>query len=153
MNTNLPLVLRTSDGPTWSNGWVGSGAYLDMIGKQYKEDHEQEKKGARTVKERVKNGIGTGSRTGFKSGQKWVLNVKKTESRQIREFGKGKNGPAASFHIFPAIFLPFCLFFHLFLMILAKNGKKRVPKMKERERKERVSFPFPFFTFPFLAYL
>ena len=33
MNINLPLVQQTSDGPTWSNGWVGSGAYSDMISK------------------------------------------------------------------------------------------------------------------------
>ena len=67
MNTNLPLVSRTSDGPTWSNGWAATGAHLDMIAKQYKN-------GTRTGKERCKNGkkkqgkkrVGTGSKTGLK---------------------------------------------------------------------------------------
>ena len=49
MNTDLPLVPRTSDGPTWSNGWVATSVHLDMIAKQYKN-------GTRTVKERGKNG-------------------------------------------------------------------------------------------------
>ena len=49
MNTNLPLVLRTSDGLTWSNGWAGIGAHLDMIAKQYKNR-------TRTGKEKGKNG-------------------------------------------------------------------------------------------------
>ena len=53
MNTNLPLVPRTSDGPTWSNGWAATGAHLDMIAKQYKN-------GTRTGKERGKNGKKTG---------------------------------------------------------------------------------------------
>ena len=69
MNTNFPLVPRTSDGPTGSNGWAGSGTYLDMIDKQYKKEQECEKKGARTGLERGMNGSGTGSRTGFKRGK------------------------------------------------------------------------------------
>ena len=70
MNTNLPLVPQTSDGPTWSNGWVATGAHLDMIAKQYKN-------GTRTGKERGKNGkkrgkkrVGMGSETGFKRQKK-----------------------------------------------------------------------------------
>ena len=53
MNTNLPLVPRTNDGPTWSNGWAATGAHLDMIAKQYKN-------GKRTGVERGKNWFGTG---------------------------------------------------------------------------------------------
>ena len=53
MNTNLPLVSGTSDGPTWSNGWAATSVHLDMIAKQYKN-------GTRTGKERGKNGIGMG---------------------------------------------------------------------------------------------
>ena len=53
MNTNIPLVPRTSDGPTWSNGWAATGAHLDMIAKQYKN-------GKKTGVERDKNGFGTG---------------------------------------------------------------------------------------------
>ena len=49
----LPLVPRTSDGPTWSNGWATTGAHLDMIAKQYKN-------GTRMGKERGKNGKKTG---------------------------------------------------------------------------------------------
>ena len=63
MNTNLPLVPRTSDGPTWSNGWAATGAHLDMIAKLYKN-------GTRMGKERGKNGIGTGSKTGWNGSKK-----------------------------------------------------------------------------------
>ena len=47
-----PIDLWASDGLTWSNGGAQSGTYLDMIGKQYKENREREKKGARTGFER-----------------------------------------------------------------------------------------------------
>ena len=66
MNTNLPLVPQTSDGPTWFNGWAATGAHLDMIAKQYKN-------GTRIGKEKGKNGkkwgkkrVGMGSEMGFK---------------------------------------------------------------------------------------
>ena len=65
MNTNLPLVPQTNDGLMWSNGWAQSGVYLDMIGKQHKKDHEQEKKGARTGLERGQEQVLKGAKTGF----------------------------------------------------------------------------------------
>ena len=63
MNTNLPLVPRTSDGPTWSNGWGATGVHLDMIAKQYKNG---KRKGQKQHWNGVKNGL--------EQGQKRVLN-------------------------------------------------------------------------------
>ena len=77
-----------------------------MIGEQYKKGQDQVWKGAKMALGR---------------GQKRVFKGEKRESRQIRESGKGKNGPAASLQIFPAVFSPFRLFFHPFFMILDKN--------------------------------
>ena len=65
MNTNLPLVLRTSDGLTWSNGWAGSGAYSDMIGKEYKKDQEWEKKGGKNGKRKGQERHWNGVKNGF----------------------------------------------------------------------------------------
>ena len=149
MNTNLPLVPRTSDGPTWSNDWAVTGASrYDCKALQ-----ERGKNGKRKGQERHWNGV----KNGLERGQKWVLNGIKMESRQIRESGMAKNGRSSPFHIFPAVFWPFRLFFHLFFMILARYGKKRVPKNggtgKERTRFFPISLPFPFFTFPCLAHL
>ena len=157
MNTNLPLVPRTSDGPTWSNGWAETGAHLDMIAKQYKNR-------TRTGVERGKNRFGTGSRMGLERGKKRVGTGAKTgfkwqkkESRQILQFGTVWNGRSSPFHIFPPFFLLFQLFFHPFLTIFTKNGKKRSSKNggtgKERTRSFPVSFLFLFFSFPFQEHL
>ena len=91
-------------------------------------------------------------KNGFGKGQKRVLNGIKKESRQIRESGKGKNGPAASFHIFPTDFSTFRPFFHPFFTISVKKGK-RLPKIEERERKEKRSFLFPSHSVFYLSFL
>ena len=132
MNTNLPLVPRTSDGPTWSNGWAATGAHLDMIAKQYKN-------GTRTGKKGVKNGL--------ERGPKRVLNGKKPESRQILQFGTAWNGRSSPFHIFPAVFGPFRLVFHPFFMILARNGKK-TGAQKWTNGKGKNAFLSRFFPIP-----
>ena len=147
MNTNLPLVPQTSDGPTWSNGWAATSAHLDMIAKQYKN-------GTRTGKERGKNEK-KGGKNRLERGPKRVLNGKKTESRQIRESRTAKNGRSSPFHIFLAVFWPFHLVFHPFFHDFGqKREKNGCPKMEERERKERVPFPFLSHShfFPFLAW-
>ena len=78
MNTNLPLVPRTSDGPTWSNGWAATGTHLGVIAKQYKN-------GTRTGVERGKNGFGTGSRTGLERGKNRVRTGAKTSLKQQKK--------------------------------------------------------------------
>ena len=77
------------------------------------------------------------------------LNGIEMESRQIQESGKGKNSPTASFHIFLADFLIVMPFFSPIFRNFAQKRKKMCQKMEERERKEKHSFPFLFFTFPF----
>ena len=143
MNTNLPLVPRTTDGPTWSNGWAATGAHLDMIAKQYRN-------GTRTGKERGKNGKKTGQKTGWngvknglKRGLKRVLNGKKNGISPNSTIWNGEERPffavphlSCRFWAVPPRFSPV---FHDFGQKREKNG---CPKMEERERKERVSFPF-----------
>ena len=153
----LPFLFRhisTNNGPKWSNGWATSGAYLDMIDKKYKKGQERVCKDAKAWLERGKNAIGLGSRTGFNRGKNGFYTVKKTESCQIWEFGKGKKVPTASFHIFSAVSSPFRPLFHPFFTILAKNGTKGLPKNgetgKERKAFLPISFPFPFL--PFLSW-
>ena len=143
MNTNLPLVLRTSDGPTWSNGWAATGVHLDMIAKQYKN-------GKRKGQERVFNGV----KNGLERGPKRVLNGKKNGISPNSTIWNGVEQPffavphlSCRFLAVPPRFSPV---FHDFGQKREKNG---CPKMEERERKERV--PFPFLSrscfFPFLA--
>ena len=158
MNTNLPLVPRTSDGPTWSNGWAATGTHLDMIAKQYKngkrKGQEQEKKGVKTGLERGKKGVGMGAKTGFKRYKK--RNLAKFENLERRRTAalccstsfQPFFGLSSRFLAVPPLFSPV---FHDFGQKREKNG---CPKMEERERKERV--PFPFLSrshfFPFLAW-
>ena len=139
MNTNLPLVPRTSDGPTWSNGWAATGAHLDMMAKQYKNGTRMGKERGKNGKKRGKKRVGTGSETGFK----W----QKTESRQILQFGTAWNGRSWPFHIFPVVFWPFRLVFHPFFMILARNGKK-TGAQKWRNGKGKNAFLSRFFPIP-----
>ena len=141
MNTNLPLVPRTSDGPTWSNGWAATGAHLDMIAKQYKN-------GKKTGVERVKNGFGTGLKTGWNGkknglerGQKLVLNGKKNGISPNSTIWNGVERPffavphlSTVFFAVPALFSPVLDDFR------QKREKKGRQKMEERERKERVPF-------------
>ena len=47
----------SNGGPKWPNDGTRSGTYVDMIGEQYKEHLEQEKKGARTGFQRGTNGF------------------------------------------------------------------------------------------------
>ena len=86
MNTNLPLVPWTSDGPTWSNGWAATGVHLDMIAKQYKngkrKGQEREKKGVKTGLEQGKKRVGTGAEMGFKRYKK--RNLAKFENLEWR---------------------------------------------------------------------
>ena len=102
----------------------------------------------------AKTGLERGKKTGWNGGKNWVLNGKK---RNLAKFynlerrGTAVLRRSTSFHRFFRRSQPF---FHPFLTIFAKNGKKRVvKKMEERERKERV--PFQFLSrshfFPFLS--
>ena len=106
----------------------------------------------RNKKRKGQEQVWKGFKNGFGKGQKRVLSGIKKQSRQIREYRKGENSPAASFHIFPSLFPPSRPFFHPFSTILAKKGKKRCQKIEERERKRKAFFPvsflFPFFIFP-----
>ena len=149
MNTNLPLVPQTSDGPTWSNGWATTGAHLDMIAKHYKN-------GTRTGKERGKNGkkrgkkrVGTGAETGFKRQKTGISPNSRIWNGEERLFFAVPH-LSCLFLAVPPLFSPV---FHNFGQ---KQEKKRVPKNggtgKERKRFFPVSFPFPDFTFPFLAH-
>ena len=135
MNTNLPLVLRTSDGPTWSNGWAATGAHLDMIAKQYKNGTRMGKERGKNGKKRGKKRVGTGSEMGLK---------------------RQKNGISPNSTIWNGVERPFFTVPHLSYRFLAvpprfspvfhdfgqKREKNVCPKMEERERKERIPFPF-----------
>ena len=149
MNTNLPLVPRTSDGPTWSNGWAATSTHLDLIAKQYK-------KGTRTGKGRGKNGIGTGSRTGFKREKMGFKQYKSPNLAKFENLEWRRTAVLRCSTSFQPVFWPFRLFspfFHDF----GQKREKRVPKNggtgKERMHFFPVPFPFPFFTFPCLAHL
>ena len=154
MNTNLPLVLRISDGPTWSNGWATTNAHLDMIARQYKngkrKGQEQGKNGVKNGLEWGKKRVGTGAKTGFKRYKKW--NLAKFENLERRRTAVLRCSTS---------FLPFfgrsASFFTRFSRFWPETGKNGCPKMEERERKERVPFPFlsysHFFTVPCLAHL
>ena len=155
MNTNLPLVPRTGDGPTWSNGWAATGAHLDMIAKQYKngtrmgkERGKNGKKGGKNGLERGKKRVGTGAKTGFKRYKKW--NLAKFENLERRRTAVLRCSTS-----FQPFFGRSASFFTRFSRFWPETGKKRVPKNggtgKERTRFFPVSFLFPFFTFPFLA--
>ena len=107
-------------------------------------------KGAKMGLERGKKRVGTGKKTGFKRYKK--LNLAKFNNLERR--GTAVLRRSTFFHRF---FLPFQPFFHPFLTIFAKNGKKRSSKIggtgKERTRSFPVSFPFPVFPIPFHAHL
>ena len=139
MNTNLPLVPRTNDDPTWSNGWAATGAHLDMIAKQYKN-------GTRTGKERGKNGkkrgkkrVGTGSETGFK----WQKNGISPNST----IWNGVERPFLAVPHLSCRFLAVPPRFHPFFMILARNGKK-TGAQKWRNGKGKNAFLSRFFPVP-----
>ena len=135
MNTNLPLVPRTSDGPTWSNGWAATGAHLDMIAKQYKNGTRTEKERGKNGKKRGKKRVGTGSETGFKRQKKGI-----SPNSTIW------NGVERPFFAVPHLSCPFLpvppRFSPLFCDFGQKREKNGCPKMEERKRKERVPFPF-----------
>ena len=117
-----------------------------MIGKQYKKGTRTGKKGQKREKGGKKR-VGTGAETGFK---------------------RKKNGISPNSTIWNGVEQPFFGVPHLSCRFLAvpprfssgfhdfgqKREKNRCPKMEERERKERV--PFPFLSrsrfFPFLAW-
>ena len=61
-----------------------------------------------------------------------------------------KNRRSLPFHIFPAVFWPFRLFFHPFFMILAKNGKK-TGAQKWRNGKGKNVFLSHFFPVPIFS--
>ena len=111
-----------------------------MIAKQYRNR-------TRTGKERGKNGKKNGVKNGLERGLKRVLNGKKTESRQILQFGTARNGRSSPFHIFPAVFGPFRPVFHPFFTILARNGKK-TGAQKWRNGKGKNAFLSRFFPVP-----
>ena len=103
-------------------------------------------KGAKTGLERGKKWFGTGAKTSFKRHKK--RNLAKFYNLERR--GTTVLCRSTSFHRFFSLFQPF---FHPFLTLFAKNGKKGRQKMEERERKERVPFQFLSSSrfFPFLS--
>ena len=152
-----PSGPRTGDDPTWSNGWAATSVHLDMIAKQYK-------KGTRTGAERGKNGFGIGSRTvwkgvknGLERGQKLVLNGTKNRISSDSTIWNTVERPFFAVPHLSSLFSPFQPFFHPFLMIFAKNGKKRSSKNRGTGKERKTSFPvsslFPFFPFPFKEHL
>ena len=124
-----------------------------MIAKQYK-------KGTRTGVERGKNRFGTGSRTGLERGkklvergQKLVLNGIKNRISPDSTIWNAVEWPFFAVPHLSSLFSPFQPFFHPFLTIFAKNGKKRSSKNRGTERKEKRSFQFLSHShfFPFLS--
>ena len=113
-----------------------------MIAKQYKQGTKTSlergkngfRKGSRTGLERGKNGVGTGAKPSFKRHKKW--NLARFENLERRGRGFFAVPHLSSF------FSPLHPFFHPFLTIFAKNGKKGCQNMEERERKEKRSFQF-----------
>ena len=104
-----------------------------MIGKQYKKGQEQEKKGARTVLERGRNGFWT------------------AQKRNLARFGHLERAKTAPRPLSRS-FLPFFTvppLFHPFFTILTKNGK-RVSKFRGTGKERKAFFPV---SFPFLSFL
>ena len=157
MNTNLPLVPRISDGPTWSNGWAATSAHLDMIAKQHKNGTRTGVgrgkngfgTGSRTSLERGKKRVGTGAKTGFKRHKKWNLakfyNLKRRGTAVLR-----RSTSFQHFFAVPALFSPVL---DDFRQKREKRSLKNGGTGKERTRSFPVSFPFPFFPFPFQGHL
>ena len=146
MNTNLPLVPRTSDGPTWSNGWAATGAHLDMIAKQYKNGCG---KGQKRVWNGVKNGFGMGAKNGFKRPKKGISPNSTIWNGVERPFFAVPHLSTVFFAV-PALFSP-----NLddFRQKREKRSSKNGGTGKERTHSFPVSFPFRFFPFPFQEHL
>ena len=114
-------------------------------------------KGAKTGLERGKKRVGTGKKNGLERGQKLVLNGKINGISPNSTIWNGVERPFFAVPHLSTVFSPFRPFFHPFLTIFAKNGKKRSSKNggtgKERNAFFPVSFPFPFFPVPFYTHL
>ena len=117
-----------------------------MIAKHYK---KKTRKGVETGKK----GLEKGSRTGLERGQKQVLNGIKNGISPDSTIWNGVERPFFAVPHLSSLFLPFHPFFHPFLKIFAKKGKKGRQNMEERERKEERSFQFlsRSYFFPFLS--
>ena len=103
-------------------------------------------KGAETGLERGKNGVGTGAKTDFKRHKK--TNLARFDNLEQRRTVV----PCCSTSFEP--FLPFHPFFHPFLTIFAKNGKKVVREWRNGKEKKSVLsslFPVPIFFLSFLG--
>ena len=133
-----------------------------MIAKQYKKGtrkgQEPVWKGAKMGLERGQERVWNRVKNGLERGQKLVLNSIK--NRNLARFDNLERRGTAVLRrstSFQPFFSPFQPFFHPFLTIFAKNGKKRSSKNrgtgKERKAFFPVSFPFPFFPFPFQGHL
>ena len=143
MNTNLPLGPRTSDGPTWSNGWAATGAHLDMIAKQYRN-------GTRTGKERGKNGKKNGVKNGLERGPKRVLNGKKNGISPNSTIWNGVERPffavphlSCRFLAVPPRFSPV---FHDFGQKREKTGAQKWRNGKGKNAFLSRFFPVPVFS-------
>ena len=83
-------------------------------------------------------------------GPKRVLNGKKTESRQILQFGTVWNGRSWPFHIFPAVFLAvpprFSPVFHDFGQKRKKTGAQKWRNGKGKNAFLSRFFPIPVFS-------
>lgn len=112
-----------------------------MIGKHYKKDEEQEKKGQEWVLK--------GAQIGFKRLSKW-------DFCRFEDLERIRMAPRHLSRSFKLFFTVSPLSSPVFT-ILAKNGKKDAVKtcLNGNGKKAFVShfFPVPFFTFPFLVHV
>ena len=93
-------------------------------------------KGAKTGLEGSQERVWNGVKNGLERGQKLVLNGKKIGISPNSTIWNGVERPFFAVpHLSSVFFRPFQPFFHPFLTIFAKNGKKGRQKMEERERK------------------
>ena len=141
----------------WSNGWAATGVHVYMIAKHYK-------KGTRIGIERGKNGFGMGSRTGLERGKNGVGTGAKMG------FKRYKNGISPDSTIWNGVERPSFAVPHLSSLCFAlpplfspvfddfrqkreKRSSENGGTGKERKAFFPVSFPDPFFPFPFQEHL
>ena len=152
-----PIGPRTSDDPTWSNGWAAIGVHLDMIAKQYKKGTRMGVERGKTGLERGQEWVWKGVKMGLERGQKLVLNGIKNGISPDSTIWNGVQVPffavphlSSLFFVVPALFSPV---FDNFRQKQEKRSSKNGGMGKERKAFFPVSFPFPFFPFPFQEHL
>ena len=142
MNTNLPLVLQTSDGPTWSNGWAATGAHLDMIAKQYRNRTRTGKERGKNGKKGGKKGVGMGSKMGFKRQKNGISPNSTIWNGEERPFFAVPH-ISCRFWAVPPRFLPV---FHDFDQKREKTGAQKWRNGKGKNAFLSRFFPVPVFS-------